>query len=192
MEIDYYTKKNIGSKTLRDAAKENDQILLDMIRFLRSDRKGYSDEKLESMTTDEIIDDVNEHLRAGIESIMPNAFTVAKDFSFQKDDLLPEEDKVAFSRLTEAFKNSDSESTGYKKALDYAESAVTDPLNVLSLGFGVLSGGLGAIPIQAAKTGLTRTAMRKLVKDKILSSSLKIGTAEGWIRCISSLFRRDC
>jgi len=87
MSFTYYTEESMKDKKLSDL-KDNDEFLVDSIRFLRSSRKGYSDEQLKDMSSEDIVYDVLEHFRV----LNTNEVTMAKDYYFAHDDQTPEQE----------------------------------------------------------------------------------------------------
>jgi hypothetical protein len=178
--FDYFTKEKLKDKTLRDAAKENPAIMLDMVTMLQGDRRGFTDEDIEEMDDDDIIDEVYEHMRFGAQGA-GNVFTVAKDLSHMRNEQVPQAQRDSFSRLYEAFENQGRKEGFFDAVGDYALATVSDPTTAASVGAGILTGGTGTAAIQAAKIGGQRALLKKLVRSTLLKNSLINAGVEGTI-----------
>ena len=178
--FDYFTKEKLKDKTLRDAAKENPAIMLDMVTMLQGDRRGFTDEDIEEMDDDDIIDEVYEHMRQGAQGA-GNLFTVAKDLSHMGNEQVPQAQRDSFSRLYEAFENQGRKEGFFDAVGDYAAGVAFDPTTAVSIGAGILTGGTGTAAVQAAKIGGQQAILKKLVKSTLLKNSLINAGVEGTI-----------
>ena len=119
MDYNYYTQESMKDRKLSDL--QNDRAFLtDAVTFLRSSRKGYSDEDLRSMSAEDVVYDVLEHFR--IQGT--NEMTMAKDYYFLDNDQVSDKEKQSYGRLMYAFDNSKGEGLldgGGAKIRDYAE-----------------------------------------------------------------------
>jgi len=178
MSLNWWTKENLENKTMREAVDSNPQILSDALTFLQGERRGFTDEDLMDMNTEDVMDEVYEHLRQGAQGAA-NTITVAKDLSHLRNELVPKEEREAFARLYEGFGNQ-GEKEGFFDAFgDYAAGVAFDPTTVASVAVGAMTGGVGTAAVQAAKTGGTRLAFKELVKSTLLKNSLLNAGAEG-------------
>ena len=141
----------LKDRTFAEAARDNTNMLLDMYTFLKSQRKGYTQDELEKMDLDDIIGEVNEHFRVGMGGAQ-NIVTITKDFNFLKDEKNTDAEKEAYSRLYEAFTNQgEQEGFSFEKITDYAEGFLTDPANIASAAVGLGTFGLGTAAVQAER-----------------------------------------
>ena len=72
----YYTEENMQGKKLSDFASDVD-FIEDGVTFLKSNRKGYTDEDFASMNGEDVVNEVLEHFRWA----NTNEVSMAKDFS---------------------------------------------------------------------------------------------------------------
>tara|TARA_R100001015_G_C4635324_1_gene204678 strand:+ start:3972 stop:8129 length:4158 start_codon:yes stop_codon:yes gene_type:complete len=168
----------LKDRTFAEAARDNTNMLLDMYTFLKSQRKGYTQDELEKMDLDDIIGEVNEHFRVGMGGAQ-NIVTITKDFNFLKDEKNTDAEKEAYSRLYEAFTNQgEQEGFSFEKITDYAEGFLTDPANIASAAVGLGTFGLGTAAVQAGKTVGKKAAinqakkeLKKIVQKKLLKET---------------------
>lgn len=164
MSFTYYTEESMKDKKLSDL-KDNDEFLVDSIRFLRSSRKGYSDEQLKDMSSEDIVYDVLEHFRV----LNTNEVTMAKDYYFAHDDQTPEQELQSYARLMNAFDNAKGEGMfdgGGAAIRDYAEGVLTAPSTAASIGAGLFSFGSGAAAVQGTKQA-SLMALKNIAKKSI-------------------------
>ena len=92
MGIDYmyYTPERMEDVKLSDL-RDNDEFLDDAITFLKSSRKGWTDQDFEESSQDDIVDEILEHFR--VQST--NEVTMAKDYYYIDDDQVAENEKQA-------------------------------------------------------------------------------------------------
>jgi hypothetical protein len=158
--------------------KNDREFLTDAVTFLRSSRKGYSDDDLRGMTGDDIVYDVLEHFR--IQST--NEMTMAKDYYFLENDKTKDNEKQSFGRLMYAFDNAKGEGLldgGGAKIFDYAEGVLTAPTTyatALSIPF---TGGAGGAAAQGTKQA-SLMALRGLAKKQLGKAAL-VGSIDGAI-----------
>ena len=175
MSFTYYTQESMKDKKLSDL-KDNKEFLTDAITFLRSSRKGYTDDDIRGMDREQIVYDVLEHFR--VQST--NEMTMAKDYYFIDDDQTNQAEKQSFGRLMYAFDNAKGEGLldgGGAKIRDYAEGILTAPTTyatALSIPF---TGGAGAAAAQGTRQA-SLMALRGLAK-KQLGRAAVVGAMDG-------------
>ena len=175
MSFTYYTQESMKDKKLSDL-QDNKEFLTDAITFLRSSRKGYTDDDIRGMGREQIVYDVLEHFR--VQST--NEMTMAKDYYFIDDDQTNEAEKQSFGRLMYAFDNAKGEGLldgGGAKIRDYAEGILTAPTTyatALSIPF---TGGAGAAAAQGTRQA-SLMALRGLAK-KQLGRAAVVGAMDG-------------
>jgi len=175
MSFTYYTQESMKDKKLSDL-KNDREFLTDAVTFLRSKRKGYSDDDLRAMSGEDIVYDVLEHFR--VQS--SNEMTMAKDYYFIDDDQTKDAEKQSFGRLMYAFDNAKGEGLldgGGAKIRDYAEGILTAPTTyatALSIPF---TGGAGAAAAQGTRQA-SLMALRGLAK-KQLGRAAVVGAMDG-------------
>jgi len=177
MDYNYYTQESMKDRKLSDL--QNDRAFLtDAVTFLRSSRKGYSDEDLRSMSAEDVVYDVLEHFR--IQGT--NEMTMAKDYYFLDNDQVSDKEKQSYGRLMYAFDNAKGEGLldgGGAKIRDYAEGILTAPTTyatALSIPF---TGGAGAAAAQGTRQA-SLMALRGLAK-KQLGRAAMVGAIDGTI-----------
>jgi len=176
-QYSYFTPEFMQDKKLSDL-KTNKEFLQDGITFLKSGRKGYTDEDIKGMSADDVVSEVLEHFRYQT----TNEVTVAKDIYFMNDDSVDIKQRESFGRLMFAFDNAKGEGLfdrGGEKIGDYFMGTVSAPSTYASAVAGVGSAGTGAAAIQATKAG-SLAALRTAGK-KIIKRSLMAGMADGAI-----------
>jgi hypothetical protein len=174
-QYSYFTPEFMQDKKLSDL-KTNKEFLQDGITFLKSGRKGYTDEDIKGMSADDVVSEVLEHFRYQI----TNEMTVAKDIYFMNDDSVDVKQRESFGRLMFAFDNAKGEGLfdrGGEKIGDYLGGTLSAPSTYASAVAGVGSAGTGAAAIQATKAG-SLAALRTAGK-KIIKRSLMAGMADG-------------
>ena len=176
----YYTEENMQGKKLSDFASDVD-FIEDSVTFLKSNRKGYTDEDFAKMNGEDVVNEVLEHFRWA----NTNEVSMAKDFSYIKDDKTPEEHKQAYGRLLFAFDNAKGEGIwddNGKAARDYLAGAASAPSTVASVVSGMFSGGTGAAAIQGSKAAAqvaVRDAAKKYLKRAALGGLIDGSVAAG-------------
>ena len=176
----YYTEENMQGKKLSDFASDVD-FIEDSVTFLKSNRKGYTDDDFAKMNGEDVVNEVLEHFRWA----NTNEVSMAKDFSYIKDDTTPEEHKQAYGRLLFAFDNAEGEGIWDdhgKAARDYLAGAASAPSTVASVVAGMFSGGTGAAAIQSSKAAAqvaVRAAAKKYLKRAALGGLLDGSVAAG-------------
>ena len=98
MSYTYYTEESMKDKKLSDL-ENNKEFLTDAITFLRSTRKGYTDDDIRAAGKEQIVYDILEHFR--VQST--NEMTMAKDYYYLESPETSDKDKQAFGRLMYAF-----------------------------------------------------------------------------------------
>jgi hypothetical protein len=174
-QYSYFTPEFMQDKKLSDL-RTNKQFLQDGINFLKSGRKGYTDEDIKGMSADDVVSEVLEHFRYQT----TNEVTVAKDIYFMNDDTVDVKQRESFGRLMFAFDNAKGEGLfdrGAEKIGDYLFGTLSAPSTYASAVAGVGSAGTGAAAIQATKAG-SLAALRTAGKH-ILKRSLVAGMADG-------------
>ena len=174
-QYSYFTPEFMQDKKLSDL-KTNKEFLQDGITFLKSGRKGYTDEDIKGMSADDVVSEVLEHFRYQT----TNEVTVAKDIYFMNDDSVDVKQRESFGRLMFAFDNAKGEGLfdrGAEKIGDYLGGTLSAPSTYASAVAGIGSAGTGAAAIQATKAG-SLAALRTAGK-KIIKRSLMAGMADG-------------
>ena len=174
-QYSYFTPEFMQDKKLSDL-RTNKQFLQDGVNFLKSGRKGYTDEDIKGMSADDVVSEVLEHFRYQ----STNELTVAKDIYFMNDDSVDVKQRESFGRLMFAFDNAKGEGLfdrGGEKIGDYLGGVFTAPSTYASAVAGVGSAGTGAAAIQASKAA-SLAALRTAGK-KIIKRSLVAGMADG-------------
>lgn len=174
-QYSYFTPEFMQDKKLSDL-KTNKEFLQDGITFLKSGRKGYTDEDIKGMSADDVVSEVLEHFRYQT----TNEVTVAKDIYFMNDDSVDIKQRESFGRLMFAFDNAKGEGLfdrGAEKIGDYLGGTLSAPSTYASAVAGIGSAGTGAAAIQATKAG-SLAALRTAGK-KIIKRSLMAGMADG-------------
>ena len=175
--MDYYTPENMKDKKISDL-KSDPNFLSDAITFLKSDRKGLTDEDIEKYSADDVVDEVLEHFRV---STM-NEVTMAKDYYYVSDDQVPEAERQAYGRLLFSFDNAEGEGMldrGGEAIYDYGEGILSAPSTYASIAAGFFTGGVGAVAVQASKEA-AKFAVRK-VANKLIGRSILAGAVDGTI-----------
>ena len=174
-QYSYFTPEFMQDKKLSDL-RTNKQFLQDGVNFLKSGRKGYTDEDIKGMSADDVVSEVLEHFRYQ----STNEVTVAKDIYFMNDDSVDIKQRESFGRLMFAFDNAKGEGLwdrGGEKIGDYLGGVFTAPSTYASAVAGVGSAGTGTAAIQASKAA-SLAALRTAGK-KIIKRSLVAGMADG-------------
>ena len=174
-QYSYFTPEFMQDKKLSDL-RTNKQFLQDGVNFLKSGRKGYTDEDIKGMSADDVVSEVLEHFRYQT----TNELTVAKDIYFMNDDSVDIKQRESFGRLMFAFDNAKGEGLwdrGGEKIGDYLGGVFTAPSTYASAVAGVGSAGTGTAAIQASKAA-SLAALRTAGK-KIIKRSLVAGMADG-------------
>ena len=174
-QYSYFTPEFMQDKKLSDL-RTNKQFLQDGVNFLKSGRKGYTDEDIKGMSADDVVSEVLEHFRYQT----TNELTVAKDIYFMNDDSVDVKQRESFGRLMFAFDNAKGEGLfdrGGEKIGDYLGGVFTAPSTYASAVAGVGSAGTGTAAIQASKAA-SLAALRTAGK-KIIKRSLVAGMADG-------------
>lgn len=160
----YYTPDNMKGKKVSDL-KKNPEFLKDAVTFLKSRRKGWTDEELKGLTPDDVAYEVLEHFRI----MNTNEVSMSKDYYFVKDAKTEENEKQSYARLMNAFDNAKGEGIldgGFAGVRDYAEGFLTAPTTYISAAALPLTGGAGTAAVQAAREG-SKQALKQLAKHSI-------------------------
>ena len=176
-QFSYYTAENMQDKKLSDLRTDRN-FLRDGVTFLKSGRKGYTDEEISEMSADDVVSEVLEHFR--YQTV--NEVTMAKDMYYLKDDTVDADEKQSFGRLMFAFDNAKGEGLfdrGGEKIGDYFGGVGSAPTTYASVLAGLGSAGTGAAAIQSTKAASV-AALRQLGKNAI-KRSLVAGVADGVI-----------
>ena len=173
----YFTPEGMKDKKMSDL-KSDPAFLQDAVTFLKSNRKGYTQEDVKGMSADDVVSEVLEHFRYQT----TNEVTVAKDIYFMNDDSVDPKQRESFGRLMFAFDNAKGEGLfdrGGEKIGDYFMGTATAPSTYASAIAGVGSAGTGAAAIQATKQAslaALRTAGKQAIKRSLIA-----GMADGAI-----------
>lgn len=157
---DYYD--NVTGKRLTDIADRMD-FQDDLITFFKSPRYGMSDDEINQMTANDLVNDFAEHMRYQ----ETNEATVAMDYNFvnrakQQGD---QETLDAFGRLMMAWDNSEGAGTGkLEGAWDYSRAVLSSPSTLITIGTAGLGGPVAKFGAQAGKHA-GQIALRKLLTD---------------------------
>jgi len=176
-QFSYYTAENMQDKKMSDL-RANRNFLRDGVTFLKSGRKGYTDEEISEMSADDVVSEVLEHFR--YQTV--NEVTMAKDMYYMKDNTVDADEKQSFGRLMFAFDNAKGEGLfdrGGEKIGDYFGGVGSAPTTYASVLAGLGSAGTGAAAIQSTKAASV-AALRQLGKNAI-KRSLVAGVADGAI-----------
>ena len=176
-QFSYYTAENMQDKKLSDLRTDRN-FLRDGVTFLKSGRKGYTDEEISEMSADDVVSEVLEHFR--YQTV--NEVTMAKDMYYLKDNTVNADEKQSFGRLMFAFDNAKGEGLfdrGGEKIGDYFGGVGSAPTTYASVLAGLGSAGTGAAAIQSTKAASV-AALRQLGKNAI-KRSLVAGVADGAI-----------
>jgi len=176
-QFSYYTAENMQDKKMSDLRTDRN-FLRDGVTFLKSGRKGYTDEEISEMSADDVVSEVLEHFR--YQTV--NEVTMAKDMYYMKDNTVDADEKQSFGRLMFAFDNAKGEGLfdrGGEKIGDYFGGIGSAPTTYASVLAGLGSAGTGAAAIQSTKAASV-AALRQLGKNAI-KRSLVAGVADGAI-----------
>jgi len=176
-QFSYYTTENMQDKKMSDLRSDRN-FLRDGVTFLKSGRKGYTDEEISEMSADDVVSEVLEHFR--YQTV--NEVTMAKDMYYMKDNTVGADEKQSFGRLMFAFDNAKGEGLfdrGGEKIGDYFGGIGSAPTTYASVLAGLGSAGTGAAAIQSTKAASV-AALRQLGKNAI-KRSLVAGVADGAI-----------
>ena len=116
-QFSYYTAENMQDKKLSDLRTDRN-FLRDGVTFLKSGRKGYTDEEISEMSADDVVSEVLEHFR--YQTV--NEVTMAKDMYYLKDNTVNADEKQSFGRLMFAFDNAKHFESTDKMALSIQQS----------------------------------------------------------------------
>ena len=180
---DYYTPEKMQDKKLSDLKKDR-AFLADAITFLKSDRKGYTDEELRKKSASDITYDILEHFRI----MNTNEVSMGRDYFFVSDNNVKETDKQAYARLYSAFDVAKGEGlldNRGAKIFDYVEGVATAPSTFASVAAIPLTGGTGTAAIQASKMG-TLEGLKKITKN-LIKRGVMASTLEGSVAASSQL-----
>ncbi len=171
---DYYTPEKMQDKKLSDLKKDR-AFLADAITFLKSDRKGYTDEEIRKKSASDITYDILEHFRI----MNTNEVSMGRDYFFVSDNNVKETDKQAYARLYSAFDVAKGEGlldNRGAKIFDYVEGVATAPSTFASVAAIPLTGGTGTAAIQASKAGTLeglKALTKNLIKRGVMASTLE-------------------
>jgi len=133
----YYTPESMENKKLSDL-RDNEDFITDAVAFLKSKRKGFTDEDLKGYTGDDVVEEVLEHFRYQTS----NETTMAYDYNYISDETVDEKEKQSYGRLLYAFDNAEGEGlldNGGAKIIDYAGSIASAPSTYASLAAGLFT-----------------------------------------------------
>lgn len=179
-DMDYYTAENMRDKKVSDL-KQDPAFLTDALTFLKSKRKGFTDEDIEKLSADDVVDEVLEHFRMST----TNEVTMAKDYYYVNDDRVDEKERQSYGRLLFTFDNSKGEGMldrGGEAIFDYAKGVGFAPSTYASIAAGAFTGGAGGAAIQATKQGAlmaTRKVANRLIGRAALASAVDGSIAAG-------------
>src|SRR6056300_1370316 len=103
-QFTYYTPEAMKGKKLSDL-KQDPGFLKDAVTFLKSRRKGWSDDELKQLTPEDVTYDVLEHFRI----MNTNEVSMSRDYYYVKDNKTDEKEKQSYARLMNAFDNAKGE-----------------------------------------------------------------------------------
>ena len=170
----YYTPEKMQDKKLSDLTKDR-AFLSDAITFLKSDRKGYTDEEIKKKSASDVTYDILEHFRI----MNTNEVSMGRDYFFVSDDNVKETDKQSYARLYSAFENAKGEGlldNRGAKIFDYVEGVATAPSTFASVAALPLTAGTGTAAIQATKMGTLeglKAITKNLIKRGVMASTLE-------------------
>ena len=173
--MNYYTPENMQDKKMSDLKSDPD-FLTDALTFLKSNRKGYTQDDIDEMSADDVVSEVLEHFRYQT----TNEVTVGKDLYFMNDNTVDTKERESFGRLMFAFDNAKGEGLfdrGGEKIGDYLGGVASAPSTYASAVAGIGSAGVGAAAIQATKQAsllALRTAGKQAIKRSLIA-----GMADG-------------
>jgi phage terminase Nu1 subunit (DNA packaging protein) len=182
-QFTYYTPEAMKGKKLSDL-KQDPGFLKDAVTFLKSRRKGWSDDELKQLTPEDVTYEVLEHFRI----INTNEVSMSRDYYYVKDNKTDEKEKQSYARLMNAFDNAKGEGIldgGFAGVRDYAEGFLTAPSTYVSAAALPLTGGAGTAAVQAAKEG-SKQALKQLAKHSIKRGLLDVAF-EGSVAAASQL-----
>ena len=181
--MDYYTAENMKDKKVSDL-KNDPAFLTDALTFLKSKRKGFTDEDIQDLSADDVVDEVLEHFRMST----ANEITMAKDYYYVSDDKVDEKERQAYGRLLFTFDNSKGEGMldrGGEAIFDYTKGFLSAPSTYASVAAGAFTGGAGGAAVQATKQGAL-IATRK-VANRLIGRAAFAGAVDGSIAAGSQL-----
>jgi hypothetical protein len=164
--------------------KKDPAFLKDAVTFLKSRRKGWTDEELKQLTPDDVSYEILEHFRV----MNTNEVSMSRDYYYVKDDKTADNEKQAYARLMNTFDNAKGEGIldgGFAGVRDYAEGFLTAPSTYVSAAMLPLTGGAGTAATQAAKEG-SKQALKQLAKHSIKRGLLDVAF-EGSVAAASQL-----
>lgn len=170
----YYTPEKMQDKKLSDLTKDR-AFLSDAITFLKSERKGYTDEEIKKKSASDVTYDILEHFRI----MNTNEVSMGRDYFFVSDDNVKETDKQSYARLYSAFENAKGEGlldNRGAKIFDYVEGVATAPSTFASVAALPLTAGTGTAAIQATKAGTLeglKAITKNLIKRGVMASTLE-------------------
>jgi hypothetical protein len=85
--------------------KKDPAFLKDAVTFLKSRRKGWTDEELKQLTPDDVSYEILEHFRV----MNTNEVSMSRDYYYVKDDKTADNEKQAYARLMNTFDNAKGE-----------------------------------------------------------------------------------
>ena len=179
----YYTPENMKGKKVSDL-KRDPAFLKDAVTFLKSRRKGWTDDELKKLTPEDVSYEILEHFRV----MNTNEVSMSRDYYYVKDDKTDEKEKQAYARLMNTFDNAKGEGIldgGFAGARDYAEGFLTAPSTYVSAAVLPLTGGAGSAAVQAAKEG-SKQALKQVAKHSIKRGLLDVAF-EGSVAAASQL-----
>ena len=179
----YYTPENMKGKKVSDL-KKDPAFLKDAVTFLKSRRKGWTDEELKQLTPDDVSYEILEHFRV----MNTNEVSMSRDYYYVKDDKTADNEKQAYARLMNTFDNAKGEGIldgGFAGVRDYAEGFLTAPSTYVSAAMLPMTGGAGTAATQAAKEG-SKQALKQLAKHSIKRGLLDVAF-EGSVAAASQL-----
>ena len=179
----YYTPENMKGKKVSDL-KRDPAFLKDAVTFLKSRRKGWTDDELKKLTPEDVSYEILEHFRI----MNTNEVSMSRDYYYVKDDKTAENEKQAYARLMNTFDNAKGEGIldgGFAGARDYAEGFLTAPSTYVSAAVLPLTGGTGTAAVQAAREG-SKQALKQVAKHSIKRGLLD-AAFEGSVAAASQL-----
>ena len=179
----YYTPENMKGKKVSDLQRDP-AFLKDAVTFLKSRRKGWTDDELKKLTPEDVSYEILEHFRV----MNTNEVSMSRDYYYVKDDKTADNEKQAYARLMNTFDNAKGEGIldgGFAGVRDYAEGFLTAPSTYISAAVLPVTGGTGTAAVQAAKEG-SKQALKQVAKHAIKRGLLDVAF-EGSIAAASQL-----
>lgn len=161
---------------------EDDDFKRDLVRFFSGGRYKYTKEEMKELGYEGLTKEFVEHMRGQ----SWNEWTAVKDLNYVRNKDFDQSGKEAFSRLTQAWDNSDKVGGEFLDNVgDFSEAILTAPstyLGFASFGLGKLAAKGGAKATQlAVRAGLRDAAKRNMAKTGVRRTALQEAKKEAAI-----------